>query len=40
MTNLKKDIENASKDEAEKIETLNKIKDIVELILYFNNEGR
>ena len=29
MTNLKKDIENASKDEAEKIETLNKIKDIV-----------
>ena len=40
MTNLKKDIENASKDEAEKIETLNKIKDIVELILYFNSEGR
>ena len=32
--------ENASKDDAEKIEKLNKIKDIVELILYFNNEGR
>ena len=37
---LKKCIENAPKDDAEKIETLNEIKDIVELILYFNNEDQ
>ena len=34
----KKDIENASKDDVDKIEKMNKIADIVELILYFNNE--
>ena len=38
MVNLKKDIENVSKDNAKKIETLNKIRNIVDLILYFNNE--
>ena len=37
---LKKGIENASKDDAEKTETLNEIKDIAELILYFNNEDQ
>ena len=40
MVDLKKDIENVSKDNAKKIETLNKIRDIVELILYFNNEDQ
>ena len=36
----KKDIENASKDDVDKIEKMNKIADIVELILYFNNEDQ
>ena len=40
MTNLKKDIENVSKDGVDKIEKMNKIADIVELILYFNNEDQ
>ena len=37
---LKKDIENASKDDVSKIEEMNKIVDIVELILYFNNDDQ
>ena len=40
MTNLKKDIENVSKDGVDKIEKMNKIADIVELILYFNDEDQ
>ena len=40
MINLKKDIENASKDDVDKIEKMNKIADIVERILYFNNENQ
>ena len=40
MTNLKKDIENMSKDGVDKIEKMNKIADIVELILYFNDEDQ
>ena len=36
MTNLKKTM--TSKDNADKIEMMNKIADIAELILYFNNE--
>ena len=38
--NLKKDIENVSKDDVDKIEEMNKIVDIAELILYFNNEDQ
>ena len=37
IADLKKDIENVSKDG---VETLNRIKDIVELILDFNNEDQ
>ena len=37
---LKKDIRNASEDDLNKIEQMNKIADIVELILYFNNEDQ
>ena len=40
MTDLKEDIENASKDDVDKIEKMNKIPDIVELILYINNEDQ
>ena len=40
MINLKKDIENASKDDVDKIEKMNKIADIVERILYLNNENQ
>ena len=40
MINLKKDIENASKDDVDKIKKMNKIADIVERILYFNNENQ
>ena len=40
IADLKKYIENVSKDGVEKIETLNRIKDIVELILDFNNEDQ
>ena len=36
----KKDIENASKDDVGKIEKMNKIADIFEFILYFNNEDQ
>ena len=38
MINLKKDIENESKDDVNKIDEMNKIADIAELILYFNND--
>ena len=38
--NLKKDIENVSKDDVDKIEEMNKIADIAELILYFNNKDQ
>ena len=37
LIDLKKDIGNASKDDVNKIEEMNKIADIVELILHFNN---
>ena len=38
MNDLKEDIENASRDN--KIEKMNTMADIVELILYFNNEDQ
>ena len=38
MTNLKKVIENVSKDDVDKIEEMNKIVDLVEIIIYFHNE--
>ena len=38
MTHLKKDIENVSKNDVNKIEKMNKIADIAELILHFNAE--
>ena len=38
--NLKKDIENLSKDDVDKIEEMNKIADIAELVIYFNNEDQ
>ena len=37
LTDLKEDITNESKDDVNKIEEMSKIADIVELILYFNN---
>ena len=40
MTNFKKDIENASNDDVDKIEKMNKIANIVELIFHFNNEDQ
>ena len=40
MINFKKDIENASKDDVDKIEKMNKIANIAERILYFNNENQ
>ena len=39
MTNFKKDIENASNDNVDKIEKMN-TANIVELIFYFNNEDQ
>ena len=36
---LKKDIENTSKDDVNKIEDMNKIADIVESILYYGQQG-
>ena len=39
MTNFKKDIENASNDDVDKIEKMN-TANIVELIFYFNNEDQ
>ena len=40
MTNFKKDIENASNDDVDKIEKMNKIANIVEHIFHFNNEDQ
>ena len=40
LIDLQKDIENTSKDDVNKIEEMNKIADIVELILYFNNDDK
>ena len=40
LFDLKKDIENTSKDDVNKIEEMNKIADIAELILYFNNDDQ
>ena len=40
LTNFKKDTENMSKDNANKIEENNKVIDIVEHILYFNEENQ
>ena len=40
MIDFKKDIKNTSKDDVNKIEEMNKIADIVELILYFNNDDK
>ena len=40
MIDLQKDIENTSKDDVNKIEEMNKIADIAELILYFNNNDQ
>ena len=38
LIDLKKDIQNTSKDNVYKIEGMNKIADIAELVLYFNND--
>ena len=40
LIDLKKDIGNTSKDDVNKIEEMNKIADIVELILNFNNDDQ
>ena len=40
LINLKEDTENTSKDDVNKIEEMNKIVNIVELILYFNEENQ
>ena len=40
FTDSKKDIENAPKYDVDKIEKMNKIVDIVETILFFNNEDQ
>ena len=40
LIDFKKDIKNTSKDDVNKIEEMNKIADIVELILYFNNDDQ
>ena len=40
MTNLKRDIRNASKDDADKIEKMNKVAGIVELIFHFSEENQ
>ena len=40
LIHLQKDIENTSKDDVNKIEEMNKIADIAELILYFNNDDQ
>ena len=40
MTNLKKEIENVSKDHVDKIEQMNKTAYIIEFILYFNNNDQ
>ena len=38
LIDLKKDIENTSKDDVNKIEEMNKIADILELVLDFNEK--
>ena len=40
LINLKIDIGNATKDDTKKIEEMNKIAGIAELILYFNNDDQ
>ena len=40
LTDLQKDIENTSKDDVNKTEEINKIADIVQLILHFNNDDQ
>ena len=40
LINLKKDIGNTSKDNVNKIEKMNKIADIAEFILNFNNDDQ
>ena len=40
LIDLKKDIGNTYKDDVNKIEEMNKIADIVKLILYFNNDDQ
>ena len=40
LINFKKVIGNTSKDDVNKIEEMNKIADIAELILYFNNDDQ
>ena len=40
LIDLKKEIENESKDDVNRIEEMNKIADIVELILYFNEQNQ
>ena len=40
LIDLKKDIENTSKDDVNKIEEMNKIADILELILDFNEKKK
>ena len=40
LIDLKKDIGNARKDDVDKIEKMNKVADIVELILQRNNEDQ
>ena len=40
LTDLKKDIGNTSKDDVNKIEKMNKLVDIAELVLYFNSDDQ
>ena len=40
LIDLKKEIESESKDDVNRIEEMNKIADIVELILYFNEQNQ
>ena len=40
LTDLKKDIRNESKDDVNKIEEINKLVDIAELIPYSNNNDQ
>ena len=40
LIDLKRDIGNTSKNDVNKIEKMNKIADILELILYLNNDNQ
>ena len=40
LINLKKDIGNKSKSDVNKIKEMNKISDIAELILHYNNDDQ